>query len=124
MGVSDAYGSYRSYRSSLGIHKFFADVYDIILGIAGCENYRTTYCDLCSDKWGGKDVLVVDQGRVNLPECHICSSLPFRIGFFMLDPSCTIAASITEVTGYLSFGLWVFGGDEFRYGSFGLLAPV
>jgi len=25
MGVSDAYGSYRSYRSSLGILKFFED---------------------------------------------------------------------------------------------------
>jgi len=45
MGVSDAYGSYRSHRSSLGILKFFADVGggEMCVGLAHMDMVRQFY---------------------------------------------------------------------------------
>ena len=92
-----------------------------MLGIAGGENDRTTYGDSSADEQRYENVLVVDQGSVDMTECSICHNLTFGIGFVWLNVPCVVGSAIRKVACDFTLGLWILGGNKFWRGRLLLL---
>ena len=86
----------------------------IVLVVTYGEDNRTTYGNSGADEWEYKNILVVDKGGVDVTEGNICQTLPLCVGFLRLN-SRAGGVVILKEAGHFSFGLHVFGRDEFRH---------
>jgi hypothetical protein len=89
-------------------------VHNIVLVVACSEDDSASYCDSYPNEWGGDDILVVYQDRVNTAECQIRDGQPFSIGSLVLNTIGIISIATLEVAYHLPFCLWIFGRYEFR----------
>ena len=96
-------------------------IYDVVLGIAGGDNDRAMYGDSRTDERGYENVLVLDQGSVDMTECSVCHSLTFGIGFVQQNVRCFIGIAIRKVACDLMLSLWILGWNKFWSGRLLLL---
>jgi len=88
----------------------------VVLVITRGEDNRTTYGNSGVDEGWYKNVLIVDKGSVNPTEHNICQTLPLSVGFLRLGSRAGGVVVLKEA-GHFSFGLHVFGRNEFRHWS-------
>ena len=88
-------------------------IYNIVLSVAGCEDYRATDCNSGSDERRGENVLVLDQDFIDPVQRSVRDSLPLCLGFVRADAIHVISVDILEVACHFSLGLWVLCRNKF-----------